>query len=203
MRLKAAQDLVAGAQPQVAGRSPPLPSILAGERLAGGRVQLFSSTGQASLRLAADDQRPHRNRRVRDDPRGLSQDARRAPGSGHAGCEKAARAGVDPLQLGQAHDPRPGRAKGERLRVLPAAYAGLPAVARCLVALRVTCPNDGSLAPALRAAITRFRSAVYFHHSFLGAPSVNRTAAMNVSSKQRSWQRSFPGLEKTCVQKPP
>src|SRR5450755_3186991 len=30
-----------------------------------------------------------------------------------------------------------------------------------------------------RRANSRFRSAVYFHHDFFGAPSMNRTAAMN------------------------
>ena len=34
--------------------------------------------------------------------------------------------------------------------------------------------------PAFRFAITRFRSAVYFHHGFFGAPSMYRTAAINV-----------------------
>ena len=37
-----------------------------------------------------------------------------------------------------------------------------------------------------RAAISRFRSAVYFHHGFFESPSINRTAAMNVSSTHGS-----------------
>src|SRR5712671_3856227 len=40
----------------------------------------------------------------------------------------------------------------------------------------------------LRAANSRLRSGVYFHHGFFGAPAMNRTAAMNVSSKQGSWR---------------
>jgi hypothetical protein len=37
-----------------------------------------------------------------------------------------------------------------------------------------------------RAAISRLRSAVYFHHGFFGSPSMYRTAAMNVSSRHGS-----------------
>jgi hypothetical protein len=39
---------------------------------------------------------------------------------------------------------------------------------------------------ASRAAITFFRSAVYFHQGFFRSPSMNRTAAMNLSSRQGS-----------------
>ncbi len=41
-------------------------------------------------------------------------------------------------------------------------------------------------AASSRAAISRFRSAVYFHQGFFGDPSMKRTAAMNVSSVQGS-----------------
>ncbi len=42
--------------------------------------------------------------------------------------------------------------------------------------------------PEFRAASTLLLSAAYFHQGFVGSPSMKRTGAMNVSSKQGSWR---------------
>jgi hypothetical protein len=47
-------------------------------------------------------------------------------------------------------------------------------------------PEADHLLFAARAARVRFLPAVYFHQGFFGSPAMNRTAAMNVSSKQGS-----------------
>ncbi len=73
--------------------------------------------------------------------------------------------GLDAFQVAARDDPVVGKAEGE-VRVFV----------------------EGCHFAEFRAANSRFRSAVYFHHGFFGAPSMYRTATMNVSSRHGSWR---------------
>lgn len=52
---------------------------------------------------------------------------------------------------------------------------------------------------ALRAASSRFRSAVYPHQGFFGSPATNRALAMKVSSRHGSGRWPVMGQWSSCI----